>query len=402
MKKISLLSTVLFLIGLSVKAQESISVGEVLVPKGHQGMLEVQFQFNANHDYVSYQFTVNLPDGISFVMDDYDKPIVLLGDGQPSALFTLDLNASSHIVTCYSNPSTSIATSKGVLVRIPLKAEASLAVGTELNGSLGDVEFAHIDAVSAPFSDAAFTVKITDEIILDENSPVVPEEADNVKVRVKRTIKADEWSTLCLPFDMTEEQVKAAFGDDVQLAEFESYTTEKENNDVTGISVNFIDADLSEGLYGNWPYLIKTSIDITDFTVEAVNIVNDEANAVAEYDNGKTGARRKVLGKFIGTYKAGTIIPDQSLFLSGNKFWYSVGKTKIKAFRAYFTLNDVLASMNAAGVKMFVNMDDDDATGIVSPLGETEEGAAIYNLAGQRVSKSYRGIVIENGKKIKK
>ncbi len=36
----------------------------------------------------------------------------------------------------------------------------------------------------------------------------------------------------------------------------------------------------------------------------------------------------------------------------------------------------------------------------VSPLGETEEGAAIYNLAGQRLSKPQKGINIKDGKKI--
>ena len=35
----------------------------------------------------------------------------------------------------------------------------------------------------------------------------------------------------------------------------------------------------------------------------------------------------------------------------------------------------------------------------VSPLGETEEGAAIYNLAGQRLSKPQKGINIKGGKK---
>ena len=42
----------------------------------------------------------------------------------------------------------------------------------------------------------------------------------------------------------------------------------------------------------------------------------------------------------------------------------------------------------------------DYETGITSPLGETGEGAAIYNLAGQRLSKPQKGIYIENGKKI--
>lgn len=41
----------------------------------------------------------------------------------------------------------------------------------------------------------------------------------------------------------------------------------------------------------------------------------------------------------------------------------------------------------------------DDATGIVSPLGETEEGA-VYNLSGQRLNKVQKGINIVGGKKI--
>lgn len=36
----------------------------------------------------------------------------------------------------------------------------------------------------------------------------------------------------------------------------------------------------------------------------------------------------------------------------------------------------------------------------VSPLGETEEGAAIYNLAGQRLNKPQKGINITNGRKV--
>ncbi len=48
-------------------------------------------------------------------------------------------------------------------------------------------------------------------------------------------------------------------------------------------------------------------------------------------------------------------------------------------------------------------IESDDATGIKSlEEGElaTEDGAAIYNLSGQRVGKDYKGIVIKNGKKV--
>ena len=43
---------------------------------------------------------------------------------------------------------------------------------------------------------------------------------------------------------------------------------------------------------------------------------------------------------------------------------------------------------------------DDDVIVGVSPLGETEEGAAIYNLAGQRLAKMQKGINITKGRKI--
>ena len=42
----------------------------------------------------------------------------------------------------------------------------------------------------------------------------------------------------------------------------------------------------------------------------------------------------------------------------------------------------------------------DDATGIVSSLGETKEGAPVFNLAGQRIQKMQRGINIVGSKKI--
>ena len=53
-------------------------------------------------------------------------------------------------------------------------------------------------------------------------------------------------------------------------------------------------------------------------------------------------------------------------------------------------------------VKGFVFDLDEDPNAIVSPLGETEEGAAIYNLAGQCLGKPQRGVNIINGKKILK
>ena len=43
---------------------------------------------------------------------------------------------------------------------------------------------------------------------------------------------------------------------------------------------------------------------------------------------------------------------------------------------------------------------DDDTTGIKSPKAQVEKRTAIYNLAGQQVDASYKGLVIKNGQKM--
>ena len=166
---------------------------------------------------------------------------------------------------------------------------------------------------------------------LDENNtdPNAIKPATDVKVTVRRTINADAWSTICLPFDMTEEQTKEIFGNDVQLACFTGYDVEKEGGDVLSITINFDEDDLSEGFYGNYPYLIKTSKDITEFEL-TTTIAPDAVQEIFSQGKGEN----KKSGKFIGTYQAETVVPENSLFLSGNQFWYSAGLTKMKALLA--------------------------------------------------------------------
>lgn len=67
----------------------------------------------------------------------------------------------------------------------------------------------------------------------------------------------------------------------------------------------------------------------------------------------------------------------------------------LKANRAYLNLT----GGDARGYNIMFDVDD-DATGIVSTPGETEEGTTIYNLSGQRLNKMQKGINIVNGKKV--
>ena len=133
---------------------------------------------------------------------------------------------------------------------------------------------------------AMFYVNVVNNhtVVLDEASTTAPEAATGVDVRVKRTIRADEWSTICLPFAMTEAQVKSAFGDEAQLADFTGYeVTEDDDENIVGIVVNFDDVDISEGLEANHPYIIKVATDVSEFAVDGVDIVPDEDKIVLGY-----------------------------------------------------------------------------------------------------------------------
>lgn len=223
----------------------------------------------------------------------------------------------------------------------------------------------------------------------DNTAPATSE--DNVKVTVNRTILANEWSTICLPFAMTADQVKDAFGNDVQLGDFAGYDL-LEDGSVINVNFNIVNA-----IEANHPYIIKVSAAVSQFDVTGVQVLPSSSPQV----NFGTDTEPKA---FIGNYINGTTLPSGCLFLNGGKFWYSVGLTKMKAFRAYFNFTDLLPSFKNREVpaRVFITIDG-DATGIMMPSVQQSGNDAVYNLCGQRVSQPatlQKGIYIINGKKV--
>ena len=81
-----------------------------------------------------------------------------------------------------------------------------------------------------------------------------------------------------------------------------------------------------------------------------------------------------------------------------DKWWWINGGT-LAAGKAYLDL-----SSNPSAAKSFIMSFDEETTAISSISNEKlgiSNSADAYNLAGQRVSKDYKGIVIKNGKKFK-
>ena len=108
---------------------------------------------------------------------------------------------------------------------------------------------------------------------------------------------------------------------------------------------------------------------------------------------------------FLGSYSPVALTPDDKsiLFLgAGNTLYYPSAAMNIGACRAHFQLN------GASFVKEFLlNFDsEDNADAIVSPLGETEEGAGMdaawFTLDGRKLGgkPTQRGLYIHNGTKV--
>lgn len=372
---------------------DKLTATDVAIQQGRTAVLNVGLT-NPDTEYAGFQFKLVLPEGITATaiekgerIADLDVSIGLEGN-QVLAFYLVNVQPTAL-------PGTS-----GTVAGVTLQADASLAAGS-YTGKLTEVQVSDLYNESFDLDDVTFIITVSEPqvTVLDETSTTVPAATDDaVELLVKRTIKANTWSTICLPFDMTEEQVKAAFGKSVQLAEFTDYEAEYDDADnVTAITVNFDDTDLSEGLYANYPYLIKVTDPVTEFSVTA-KVEPDEENAIAEYDNGKTGKNRKVFGTFRGVMHSGTNVPANDLFLSDNKFYYSTGNSPIKAFRAYLNLVEMMPSSSSSiGIRI------NDGTTHVEGLDATDKGGKAYDLSGRRIQSGKnleRGIYIVDGKKV--
>ena len=409
MKKILLLIVALCASASAVLAQNALVVDAVNLPKVGEADLAVKFQLKEEAEGLcaGYQFNIKLPEGIEFVTkangnveytsgDCYDE------DGAPS--YQINIDEGILYVGCTTAGANPILGTSGTLIIFKIKATDEFYAGEEKTATLGGAVFSLNAAV--PIDDVDFTINIVERasVTLDENSTIVPSAATNVDVTVKRIIKANEWSTIVLPFAMDADMVKEAFGDDVQLADFTGYDSEEDDDEnIVGLTLNF---ETCTDIEANHPYVIKVSEAISEFTAEAVDLEPEEDDACIEEDNGRTGARRVVYHGFYGTYHAGTEIPELNLFLSENKFWYSAGETTMKAYRAYFYLGEFLTSAEdklegAAKIRFSIS---DGATGIAAP-GVAQSAKGVYTLQGvslgaKNVQSLPKGIYIVDGKKV--
>lgn len=271
--------------------------------------------------------------------------------------------------------------------------------GDFVNPTIVDVEetFGFKTNALVGSNESPFILTAQGRTYLSELSDNLPEDETNANVTVMRTIQGGKWNTICLPFAMTNSQMKTAFGDDVLLGDFVGYEyTENEKKEVVSIKVKFVAADAIEP---NHPYIIKVREDMTEFSVDNVDIDASDAPMVATCEHNK-----RQWSEFIGTYVQNTTVPEECLFISDGKFYYSVGKTKMKGYRAYFSFYDVLEDYESTSeAPVYIDYLEGDPAAIVSVDDERDGMVATwYTLDGRKlnVKPTTEGLYIYNGKKI--
>lgn len=380
----------------NVCADNILSVSDVVIPSGSRAAIEINCDFG--NKFKGYQLDIELVDGLSLELNDAGTPICENGFSTDHTVSGNKISENKYRFAALSFTGQLLGQS-GTVLRVYVKAKDDVVIGSSFAGKIAAIEFTTENNTAYYFDDISFSLTVGEpadtRIILDENSSVMPADASGVDVRVKRTIKADTWSSIVLPFGMTNEQLKTAFGEDVEAAEFTAWeTTDYDDDDnPTAISVSFTEVSAIEA---NTPYIIKVSSEINEFVVDGVNIQAEEEPCVTV---GKTN--RGTFGSFTGSYVPMTI-EAENLFLSDKKFWYSTGLTQMKGYRGYFYFQDVLGSYNtkdAARVCMSIINGDGNVTNINSVDADIDVEYGSYTLKGVKAGRSSKGLIIRNGKK---
>lgn len=219
-----------------------------------------------------------------------------------------------------------------------------------------------------------------DENADDTNTKIEANKGKTIDVKLIRSLKAGAWNTICLPFDVTTEQIK-------NILKAEGMVREYADDDATAQTITFkkVEGNMKAGE----PYLIKPTEDITSLAFEGVTITAIEGNL-----QGKAYGICGTLGKY--TMKT----DGTELFLNAaGKFVAPAAATNtMKGFRAYFM---VPSGTSAAAININI---DGETTGINSIETEATVNGKVYNLNGQYVGNSLnglkKGIYVVNGKKV--
>lgn len=206
----------------------------------------------------------------------------------------------------------------------------------------------------------------------------------SAEVHLKRTFSANSWNSLCVPFAISDDEVKTQFGNDAKVAEF------------TRATATTLEFSSCTGIEAGKPYLvyIPGGATQTEFTFKGVSHFAGTPTDVVQH--GSANEKTTFHGYF---YKS--IAPKGSYVLRKNLVYHLVSDMAIKGFRA--VLIDGTATQ-----RVFTQWSlDGTTTGIGNIDATVIQRFNVYNTNGQMVRHAAtslddlpHGVYIVNGKKV--
>ena len=206
----------------------------------------------------------------------------------------------------------------------------------------------------------------------------------SAEVHLKRTFSAGSWNSLCVPFAISEAEVKTQFGKDAKVAEF------------TGATATTLQFSSCTDIEAGKPYLvyIPKGATQTEFTFKGVTAFASQPTDVEQQGS----ANEKTT--FRGYFHKSTA-PKGSYVLRKNQVYHLVSDMAIKGFRA--VLIDGPATQ-----RVFTQWSlDGTTTGIGNIDATVIQRFNVYNTNGQMVRHAAtslddlpHGVYIVNGKKV--
>lgn len=254
-----------------------------------------------------------------------------------------------------------------------------------------------------------------DLLVLDEDKTLaVTKSYTGAKMLLHRTFTKSAtndkkgWNSIILPVDMTAAQVKEAFGEGVQMAEFDRL----ENNWIEFSTVD-VAAD-GVVLHKNIPYIIyptKEPLGNYSYTIDGVTKILDGHVYVANginYDDQTSNLTHTVNGggmTYTGSYSNPTAVSKNSYMFSKGDLVHTNKDHTVKAYRCW--LKD---DMHTGKMLMFsINGNGIDGTTGIQVIEENKQNTntGIYNLSGVRmntnnVDKLPKGVYVVNNKVVVK
>lgn len=208
-------------------------------------------------------------------------------------------------------------------------------------------------------------------------------------------MKNKTWNSLVIPAMITHDNILEAFPDNnssVQVCVLDRYDGDK---------VYF--KNTTEDIPANTPMLIYPKRKYSENNYSSISFINVDvvSSEGSDLTSTTTPDSEGRYASFIGSYKKEKKIGNDCFYFLNNDFKRSNGGSYVDCTRGYFKFSDITADNYGSPAKKFVVDDGTTVTTIDAIDGEpVNVDQPAYNLAGQRVGKDYKGIVIVGGKKI--